>query len=319
MSTYKHLDYEQRCHIYQLKKIGWLQKDIAQEIGVHKSTISRELSLRTGSRGYRPNQAQAMANECREQAAKASKMTPVMIELIEKKLREQWSPEQISGWLLEERDELLSHECIYQHVWGDKASGGDLYTHLRRRGKKYQWRGSDGKTSRGKIKNQVSIDERPVIVEEKGRFGDWEIDTMIGKHHQGALVTIVERTTLYTVIARIMNKTAEYTTQVTTALLKPFKAHLQSITADNGKEFAMHEVISQKLGIDFYFAHPYCSWERGLNENTNGLIRQYFPKDTDFKKITDKEVLQVMDRLNNRPRKILGYKTPKEMFFGCLG
>jgi len=318
MSTYKHLTYEQRCHIYQLKKIEWEVKDIAIELGVHKSTIYRELNRNSGNRGYRHKQAQQKAEERQRTARKALKMTNELIGVIETKIREDWSPEQISGWLLEENEILISHERIYQHVWEDKKLGGDLYKHLRRRAKKYQHRGHTGKTSRGQIKNQVSIDDRPDIVEEKGRFGDLEIDTMIGRNHQGALVTVVERATLYTSIALVSHKTAEKVTNATVALLKPFKDYLQSITADNGKEFAGHETISMRLNVDFYFAHPYCSWERGLNENTNGLIRQYFPKDTDFRNLTEKEINRVMEKLNNRPRKSLGFKTPKEMFFGNL-
>ncbi len=267
-----------------------------------------------GDRGYRYKQAQEKANLRRKTSRKATKMTPTLIAIIEEKIVEEWSPEQISGWLLEEKELLISHERIYQHIWQDKEDGGVLYMHLRRQGKKYQSRGSNGKTSRGSIKNPVSIEERPDIVEEKGRFGDWEIDTVIGKNHQGALVTIVERTTLFTAIARVYGKAADCVTKATIKLLEPFKPLLQSITADNGKEFAYHERISEQLSVDFYFAHPYCSWERGLNENTNGLIRQYFPKSTDFKEITDKAVEEVMEKLNNRPRKTLGFKTPKELF-----
>jgi len=240
-------------------------------------------------------------------------MTSHLISLIEEKIILDWSPEQVSGWLLEENDILISHESIYQHIWQDKREGGTLHSHLRRQGKKYQSRGNNGKTSRGAIKNPVSIDERPDIVDKKGRFGDWEIDTVIGKNHQGALVTLVERKTLYTAIFRVCGKTAELVTNATIKLLQPFKNLSYSITADYGKEFAFHERISKMLDIDFYFAHPYCSWERGLNENTNGLIRQYFPKQTNSKNITNKSVEEVMEKLNNRPRKTLGYKTPQEM------
>jgi len=314
MNIYKQLTYEQRCHIYQLNKIDWSQKDIAIEIGVDKSTISRELKRNSGDRGYRFEQANEKAMQRRKEAKKAIKMTPSLISFIEELIIDDWSPEQISGRLLDEQAILISHERIYQHIWSNKTEGGNLYAHLRRQGKKYQSRGRDGKTSRGRIKNQISIDDRPDIVDEKGRFGDWEIDTVIGKSHQGALVTIVERKTLFTAIARVIGKKAEYVTQATIRLLEPFKGLLESITADNGKEFAFHEEISECLDIDFYFAHPYCSWERGLNENTNGLIRQYFPKDTNFKNITDLDVEKVMEKLNNRPRKTLDFKTPNEMF-----
>ncbi len=318
MNAYKHLTYEQRCHIYQLKKIGWTAKTIADELNVHKSTIYREFARNTSKRGYRPRQAQGKAETRRKTARKAVKMTPEFVQLIEEKIREDWSPEQISGWLLEEKQSLISHERIYQHIWHDKANGGDLYKHLRRQGKKYQSRWKNGKTSRGQIKNQVSIEERPVVVEEKGRLGDWEIDTVIGRGHQGVLVTIVERKTLYTAMARVLNKSAECVTAVTISLLEGFKHCVHSITADNGKEFAMHEKISEALESEFYFAHPYCSWERGLNENTNGLIRRYFPKDTNFKDVTDEEVESVMDKLNSRPRKSLGFKSPREMFYSGL-
>jgi transposase, IS30 family len=311
MRTYKQLTQEQRYYIFQLNKKDFTQNEIAQEIGVNKSTISRELKRNTGQRGYRPKQAQRKANERRQLASKAIKMTTDMIEFIDNKLSEhQWSPEQISGWLLEEKNIAISHERIYQHIWDNKKQGGDLYQYLRCQGKKYQKRGSNGKRSRGQIINRISIDNRPKIVDDKRRVGDWEIDTVIGKGHSGALVTIVERKTLYTLVARVNGKRADWVTQATMQLLKPFQNRLHSITADNGKEFAYHEKISKELDTAFYFAHPYSSWERGLNENTNGLIRQYFPKKTDFKTVTDEEVYSVMEKLNNRPRKSLNFQTP---------
>lgn len=311
MRTYKQLTQEQRYYIFQLNKKDFTQDEIAQEIGVNKSTISRELKRNTGQRGYRPKQAQRKATERRQLASKAIKMTTDMIEFVDNKLTEhQWSPEQISGWLLEEKKIAISHERIYQHIWDDKKQGGDLYQYLRCQGKKYQKRGSNGKRSRGQIIDRISIDDRPKVVDDKRRVGDWEIDTVIGKGHSGALVTIVERKTLYTLIARVNGKRADWVTQATIQLMEPFKDRLHSITADNGKEFAYHAQISKVLDTAFYFAHPYSSWERGLNENTNGLIRQYFPKKTDFKTVTNEEVYNVMEKLNNRPRKSLGFQTP---------
>jgi IS30 family transposase len=310
MKTYKQLTQEQRYNIYQLNKIGWSKSDIAEEIDVHKSTIGREIERNSGKKGYRPKQAQENAVKRRKQACKAIKMSAQTIEIVEEKLLEQWSPEQISGWLRAIKKRPLSHERIYQHVWKDKRQGGDLYQHLRSQGKKYQKRGSNGKRSRGQIINRVSIDDRPKVIDDKKRVGDWEIDTLIGKGHSGALVTIVERKTLYTLIARVNGKRADWVTQATVQLLKPFAERTHSITADNGKEFSYHEQISQKLDTAFYFAHPYSSWERGANENMNGLIRQYFPKKTDFKTVTDEEVYNVMEKLNNRPRKTLGFRTP---------
>jgi len=156
----------------------------------------------------------------------------------------------------------------------------------------------------------VSIDDRPSVVDDKSRIGDWEIDTVIGKGHSGALVTIVERVTNFTVSAQVNSKSAADVTHATIELLRPFKDVVHTITADNGKEFSYHEKISAALCAEVYFAHPYSSWERGLNENTNGLLRQYFPKDTDLKKVTHSEVRRAVNRLNSRPRKGLDFKTP---------
>lgn len=286
---------------------------IAEMIGVHQSTISRELARNTGKKGYRHQQAQEKSEHRRRQTSTGpTKMLPPLLEVIEGKLREDWSPEQISGWLLETQEMLISHEAIYLHVWANKRQGGNLYKHLRRRGKKYGKR-SNGKSTRGQIKGRVSIDERPEIVDEKSRIGDWEIDTVIGKGHSGALVTIVERKTNFTVAAQVNSKEAAEVMQATIKLLTPFKDQVYTITADNGKEFAYHHKIAEELEAEVYFAHPYSSWERGLNENTNGLLRQYFPKKTDLKKVTQDEVDKAVIKLNTRPRKGLEYKTPLEL------
>jgi IS30 family transposase len=205
MSNYKQLTYEQRCQIEVLKKSGMSQQAIADTVGTSQSTISRELKRNTGQRGYRHKQAQSKAEARRHNSARAAKMTESMIEAVEQKLAEKWSPEQISGWLYKACDEQLSHERIYQHIWEDKRMGGELYTHLRRQGKKYQKR-SNGKRSRGQIRNRVGIEERPSVVEEKSRIGDWEIDTVIGKGHSGAVVTIVERATQFSLVANVPNK-----------------------------------------------------------------------------------------------------------------
>ena len=310
MSNYKQLTYEQRCQIEVLKKSGMTQQEIADTVEISQSTISRELKRNRGQRGYRYKQAQCKTDERRHSAAKTIKMDDSMIERVELKLREKWSPEQISGWLFDEQSECLSHERIYQHIWADKRAGGELYTHLRRQGKKYQKR-SNGKRSRGQIRNRVGIEERPAVVDEKSRIGDWEIDTVIGKGHSGALVTIVERVTQFTLVANVPNKSAEAVTAATITLLKPYQGALHTITADNGKEFAYHEELTTELGAAVYFARPYHSWERGLNENTNGLLRQYWPKSTNFKQVTDKEVATTVTQLNQRPRKTLGFKTPE--------
>jgi IS30 family transposase len=314
MSNYKQLNQAQRYQIEILKKAGKNQKEMAVLLGVSESTISRELKRNQGKKGYRPKQAQIKADNRKKQAAKALKMTPALILLIEARIRLDWSPVQVSGQLEDELGILISHERIYQHIWADKRHGGNLYTHLRqchkKRKKKY-----GSKDKRGQIRNRVSIDERPAIVAEKTRIGDWEIDTVIGQNHQGALVTIVDRVSKFTLIKKVDSKHAEVVTAATIILLQPYLNKTLTITADNGKEFAGHETIKEQLSANVYFAHPYCSWERGLNENTNGLIRQYFTKGSSFENITDDEVEAVMNKLNHRPRKTLKFKTPHTVFF----
>lgn len=310
-SKYQQLTYEQRCQIYALIKTGLSQRDMAKTIGVNQSTISREISRNQGARGYRFQQAHRKTLERRQEACQPSKMTSGMVSLIESKLSLQWSPEQISGWLQTENGISISHECIYLYVWRNKQLGGDLYTHLRRQGKKYDKR-RHGKSTRGHIANRRCIEDRPVIVDQRGRLGDWEIDTVIGKGHKGALVTIVERATQKLLCASVPRKTSDEVTKATIKLLKPYKDFVHTITADNGKEFSGHEKISKVLEADVYFAHPYSSWERALNENTNGLLRQYFPKNTNLKTVSQVDVMLAVRRLNTRPRKTLGYKTPNQ-------
>lgn len=313
MRTYKQLTYEQRCQIEALNKSGITQQQMANILGICQSSISRELSRNAGRRGYRHQQAQRKTIHRRYATHKPHKMNAELVGKIEWYLSNYWSPEQISGWLWVTQGLCISHEWIYQHVWKNKSCGGNLHTYLRRQGKRYQRRGSNGKTSRGQIKNRIGIDKRPASVDEKNEVGHWEIDTVIGKGHRGALVTIVERVTLFTVSKRVNSKCAAEVTAATIALLTPFKHLVHTITADNGKEFAYHEKISASLECDFYFARPYHSWERGLNENTNGLLRQYFPKSTDFKQVTAREVRQVVIQLNDRPRKTLAFKTPSAL------
>jgi len=310
MRTYKQLTYEQRCQLEVLKKSGMSQQSIAAVVGTDQSTISRELRRNRGQRVYRHKKAQRLATERRASAAKSVKMTPNMVQQVEQKLREKWSPEQISGWLATELGESLSHERIDLHIWSDKSAGGDLYTHLRRSGKAYQKR-RDGNRPQGRIRNRVGIEARPSVVDEKSCVGDWEIDTVIGKGHRGALVTLVKRATQFTLVARVANKSASAVTAATIELLRPYKKVLHTITADNGKAFAYHEQLTAELGAALYFARPYHSWERGLNENTNGLLRQYWPKCTDFTKVSTREVANNVCQLSRRPRKTLGFKTPE--------
>jgi IS30 family transposase len=313
MKTYKQLTYEERCKVYALNKSGMSQNKIAQQLNVSQSTISRKFTRNTGLRGYRIQQAQRLAQQRRADASKAIKMIATLIELINLKLDDKWSPEQISGWLELNKASNISYETTYQHIWRDKQRGGMLFKSLRRKGKAYQSRSKDKQAGRGFIKNRISIDERPEVVDDRSRIGDWEIDLVIGKGHSGALVTIVERQTSFTVSARIDDKSAKTVTAATIALLKPYEKAVLTITADNGKEFAYHEEMTKHLGCDVFFVDPYCSWQRGLNEKTNGLLRQYWPKLTDFKKVSHSEVEEVIVNLNDRPRKKLKYKTPAKL------
>jgi IS30 family transposase len=310
MTSYNRLTYEERCHIYQLNKIGFTQSAIAKELNRAKSTISRELSRNQGLRGYRPKQANRLAQE--RQSLKPQLWCKMVGELearILAELGKRWSPEQISGRLKQE-GVMISHEAIYQAIWRNKRGGGTWYEHLRHRAKPYQKR-RHGKGNRGIIKNRIGIDQRPKIVDLKSRLGDWEIDTVIGAQHQRAVVTIVDRKSKVTRIRKVENKTALLVTQATLAALA--QDVVLTITSDNGKEFAYHEQISEGLNSEFYFAQPYHSWERGLNENTNGLIRQYLPKGSSFKEVSDHDIQEIEDQLNDRPRKSLNFKTPNEV------
>jgi len=241
-------------------------------------------------------------------------MTSKIKTYIKKHLKKEWSPEQIAGRMKMDIKIFVCHETIYRYIYYNKSRGGRLYTYLRHKNKKYHNR-SNTYQRRGIIIDRVSIDKRPKIVEKKSRIGDFEIDTVIGRHHVGALVTIVDRKSKFTLINKVSSKRAEEVTQVLIKMLLPLKPITKTITSDNGKEFAYHKEVSEALDTDFYFAHPYSSWERGLNEHTNGLIRQYLPKKTDFTQVSKEEIITIQDKLNHRPRKILNYRTPYEVFF----
>jgi len=310
--SYKHLTQEQRYEIQTMHKQGVSYRTIGAALGVSASSIGREIRRNSGKGGYRPKQAQQKAESRRKRSGKALKFTGDVQQRVCSLLREDWSPEQISLYLKTEHISI-SPECIYQHVWADKSAGGSLWEHLRHSRKKYRKRRS-GKELRGQIPNRTSIDERPKTVDARDTTGHWEGDTIIGKAHKGALVTLVERTSRFTLIAAVPTKHAGAVTAAVIALLRPYKQQVSSITFDNGKEFAYHATIAQELEADVFFAHPYSSWERGTNENTNGLIRQYFPKERRLDNVEPQETDEAMRRLNNRPRKILKAKTPSQVF-----
>ena len=313
MSKYRRVTYEDRCQIYALSKGGTSQAIIASVLDVSQSTVSRELRRNRGQRGYRFKQAEAKAQTRQATRSKPRKLTSPVRREIEAKLREmRWSPEQISGWL---RDQgiKLSHERIYQMIWQDKRDGGNLWRCLRRRGKRYNKRAGKN-AGRGLIPNRIDISDRPAIVARKARLGDWEGDTVVSAGHKGGLLTLVERKSQLTKISKLQRSTARATQRATVRRLKPIDKFVHTITFDNGKEFAAHQDIAHALNARIFFATPYHAWERGLNENINGLIRDFFPKGTDFSTISNAEVAKVERLLNARPRKSLGFRSPQEVF-----
>jgi len=288
MKKYKQLTSGQRYQIYGLKQAGLDQTQIAQKVGVDKSTISREFRRNKGGRGWRPKQAQSLRDERKRASLNGKRFSSDEWAEVERLIRADLSPEQAADRLALEGGLQISHEAIYRHIYAGRRDVGDVCQHLRGQ-KPYRKRYASGQERRGVIKNRVSIDERPEIVDRKTR---------------------------YVLAGHIRSKHADGVTAVATRLLMPHKDKCHTITFDNGKEFAGHESIAAELQASVYFAHPYSSWERGLNENSNGLIRQYFPKGMDLTDVTEEQVQLAVERLNHRPRKVLGGRSPHEVLFG---
>lgn len=316
---YEHLSLEERHYIaIELKKDTSINK-IAKSLNRSQGTISKEIQRNTGKRGYRYQQANSIALNRRECKQKPTKMTAdLLLKINDMLIDNQWSPEQIVGRLKREISLSIHHETIYRYVIADKENGGLLYKHLRHSNKTYRRRSSTQGRYIG-IPNRTDIDERPEIINNRERVGDWEGDLIIGANHKGAIVTLDERKSKLRLAFPINNKLANLTTNAIILLLTPFKEFVKSITFDNGREFAKHTEAAQKLQCDTYFAKPYHSWERGQNENANGLLRQYFPKKMELIDIAVEEVLRAVDKLNSRPRKCLGFKTPYEVFNELTG
>ena len=315
----KHLTVEQRYTIWAMIQQECKQKDIALAISKDKSVVSRELRRNCDKRNeeYKADLAQRKYEKRQKEKQKHIGFTLEVKQYVDEFLGKDFSPEQIAGRAKLEGRECVSTERIYQYVWKDKKEGGDLHTHLRRKGRRYRKRGN-AKDSRGIIKDRVDISQRPEIVDRKERLGDLEIDTMIGQNHKGALLTINDRVSNKVIIEKLNGKDAKELARKVIERLSPYQKKVHTITSDNGKEFAEHKMISSELNLDFYFARPYHSWERGANENINGLIRQYFPKKTSFENISDDDVKRVEEILNNRPRKKLNFLTPNEFLLRNL-
>lgn len=319
---YHHLTYFDRCEIQFFRnRMRMSIRAIAQEVGRSASTISRELRRNAGHRGhYDALAAQVRAITRQKQAGRKPRLSylPLKAYLLAK-LGEQWSPEQIAGRLLLEYPEdermRISHETIYQFIYADKRTGGTLYKHLRQAHRKRRRR-TGKQDRRGAIIGRVPIAERPAIVDEKGRIGDWEGDTVFGKGHRHPLATFTERKTQFLTAAAMPDKKAASLNEAAQRAFEDIPdTHIHTLTVDNGKEFAAHKELAKALHTDIYFARPYTATDRGLNENINGLLRQYLPKGSDFKKITATQLKRIIEKLNNRPRKKLDYRTPYEAFF----
>jgi IS30 family transposase len=292
-------------------KDGKTQSQIATLIDRHKSTISQELARNTGNRGYRPRQACLLAEERSLGSRNAAQINPKDWGKAVDCLLAQWSPVQIANQV------GISHETIYRHVYADKAAGGNLYQQLRCQ-KKRKKRYASGRDRRGQIVGRRPISERPAHIETRSQVGHWEGDTVIGAAHKQAIVTLVERKSGYALIAKVSNKTSDLVSQAIITQLNPVTPLVKTLTFDNGKEFAEHARIDTALKSTTYFADPFASWQRGSNENFNGLLRQYIPKKRPLSTVTNKELRMIQDRLNNRPRKRLGFKTPNEVFMQSL-
>ena len=297
--SYTHLSPEERYYIEISLKNEIGLAEIAASLERPQSTISREISRNTGRRGYRHKQADRLARERHKEKPKSLKLTNEIKLIIDRYIVQEWSPEQVCGRLKKEEVVDLHHETIYQYILADKRSGADR--------------------NRNGIPNRVDIDERPEAANKRERVGDWEVDTIIGKNHKGAIVTLDDRKSKLRLAMPTGGKKARDVTDAVISVFRPLKRFVKTLTFDNGKEFSCHEEISKALNCDAYFAKPYHSWERGQNENANGLLRQYFPKSMELIDVTKKQVLDAVHKLNSRPRKCLGYKTPYEVFEELTG
>ena len=310
---YKQLTSEQRYTISVLLQNRTKQKEIAKAINVSPSTVSREIRRNSGVRG-RYNWETAQANAVQTKRRKPDNRSidkDVMEEARHLLVTEQWSPEQISGVLAKD-GKYISHETIYRMIRKDKAEGGTLYKHCRHKLKR-RARPVGGR--RISIPNRTSISERPAEVDGK-RFGDFEMDTIVGRGNHGAIVTLIERSTNMLFMRKLKKgKNAKELARTVIHLLSPFKEHVKSITTDNGTEFACHEMIGKSLGVTIYFADPYASWQKGAIENANGLIRQYVPKTETFEHVSHQQITKYSKKINIRPRKKLEFKTPQECFY----
>jgi IS30 family transposase len=317
---YEHLSTFERKAIYYRHNSGESYRSIAKLLNRHHTTIMREVRRnKPPYYDYCDVAADEKAIARRKRPRHATKRANTLLyDSVINKIDQGWSPDAIAGRLKKDNPQdksmQVSHEAIYQWVIHDFKAGGELYKSLAKRHKKRKKQRKYGDL-RGQIKDRLSIRERPSIVDERARLGDWEGDLIEGKKGSGFIVTHVERASRYLIAKKIENKQAVLFNEATLAMFKPIPKHKRlTLTLDNGKEFSAFKRLEKPLNFTVYFADPYCSWQRGTNEHTNGLIRRFIPKKTDFSTITNEQLQEVVNKINNRPRKILNYRTPEEAF-----
>jgi IS30 family transposase len=323
MSTKEHkkLNQEERFYISKRLLAGDNENQIAIDLGRYPSTVTREVARNkdpvTGlySGIVAQEKAEKRQINAERKAAVITTISSKAYYTILEELQKKSSPEQIADILSSDLGVPISHQAIYNHIRQDKANGGKLYLFLRRKGRKYRYVKKHVKVV---IEGKKSIEARPLKLLLLQSFGNWEIDTIFGKDQKSFLLTIVEMRTKYTIIRKIPNKEAATVRDEIKKIIAETGIVINTITSDNGGEFAEHAILSKTYGFNWYFCHPFCSGERGLNENTNGLIRDFLPKGTDFNLVSDKEILDIQNNLNSRPRKTLGFKRPVYVFVELL-
>jgi IS30 family transposase len=312
--TYRQITSEQRYMLAALRTQGMSASDIAKHLGCHRSTVGREIKRNASRDGhYRPSKAQELSNGRRSRSRRNQHFTAFELQRVNELLRQHWSPQQIAGRSSIEPMLSISHETIYRHVWRDKKAGGSLYTHPRC-AQKQRRKGYGHYDSRGRLAGKRHISERPASADGRCELGHWEIDTVMGAGSKDCILSLVERKTGLLIIGKLPNRTAEAVSVRAIKIMRDHRGPFRTITADNGTEFHDYAAIERCTPVRFYFATPYHSWERGTNENTNGLIRQYLPKGTSMAGLTQRQCSEIAHRLNTRPRKRHGYKTPLECF-----
>ena len=312
---YRQITSDERYMISAFRKQGICNAEIARQIGRSPSTIGREIKRNRCNDGdYRPSKAASRTRSRRRESRRHWQFSDGHLGIINVLLREDWSPEQISGWLRVWQVFRISHQSIYRYVWYDRFYGGSLYKHLRQAGKRWRklYRSHD---SRGVLPGKRHISERSMGAENRSRFGHWEGDTVMGDiKDQHCIVTLVERKSRFTEIGKLKARSTAELNNRLQLLIRRQQRKVHSLTTDNGTEFHDFRTIEAKTGALFYFSSAYCSWQRGLNENTNGLIRQYLPKTKSMAQLTQAQCDAIATRLNRRPRKLLGFKTPEQVY-----